>query len=145
MTEQTDMAELLPAKINHCGKLLQMGLDLAHEAEKLFFDRFVCRQPLYFDRIQLGGQQMLLIRVQVGVRLPGGFYAVMPKPLRDHQDIEAHFDQQGGMGIPQAVHPDRLQAGFICQPLDLPDQIMLAGLRALRAILAKFEICSFIA
>ena len=61
-----------------------MALELGHEIRKLIFDCQVGGNTLYFYGIQLGGQHLFLVRIQMGVGLPGCLDLLMAQAPRYH-------------------------------------------------------------
>ena len=72
---------------------------------------------------QLDDQFFLLIGVEVGVGLKGGFYILMPQAFGDHQGRIAQLDQQGGVRMAQVVHADLLDSGELAAALHFTEQV----------------------
>jgi len=61
----------------------------------------------------------------VRVNVERGRNILMPQTLRDQQDGETKLDQQGRMGMAQAVQANRLYTCFLCVG---PKGICIAGM-----------------
>ena len=59
------------------------------------------------------------------IRSPRRFDLLMAKPLRDHQDIESHLNEQRSGRVSEVMHTDRIKPGKAGNPFDLIQEIIL--------------------
>ena len=75
-------------------------------------DKFISNLSLLPKKtLEFSGELLLLVGIEVGVDVEGGFDFFVTEALTDQKGSHVHFDKKRGVGVTQVMNADPLHTG----------------------------------